>query len=473
MEIWTLARKDLRLLLRDARAMVILLAMPLIFIVVLGVTVGEDFGKHDKLRVSILNLDKGLEIGAGPKTFFVKSWSAMVLKDLTETSDIHVELIKDLEEADQLIKNGRRAAILVLGRDFSKRIERCSFLADGINPFFRDGVDIENLDAKLLKDDSQLMSAAIVEQATQGTLLRIILPWMIGRAFEKIGDPDFLTLLGKEKDLPFAVKLFLSNSSTAQKKDLGAGLQNALQQLFPRYNLTAKTWASLTKESEHSGDGSDKTSQFKEEGEGWLKRGAARYQNLVPSNLVMFAFFLVLTVGWLFVAERRQGTLVRLRAAPIARWQILLGKLLPCYLVSLFQGLFLLLAGNLIFKMPLGPDPAWLVPLVFATSFAAMGLALLVASLARTETQVAVYGTLLVLVLAGLSGALMGDLSQIPEPLQYVRLFTPHAWALDAYRLLLATPSDVDLGKVAECCGVLALFGVGFVGLSWWWLRLE
>ena len=33
-----------------------------------------------------------------------------------------------------------------------------------------------------------------------------------------------------------------------------------------------------------------------------------------------------------------------------------------------------------------------------------MGLAMLVASLARTESQVAIYGTLLVLVLAGLSG---------------------------------------------------------------------
>ena len=72
-----------------------------------------------------------------------------------------------------------------------------------------------------------------------------------------------------------------------------------------------------------------------------LKRGTIRYQVLVPSYTVTFAFFLVLTVGWLFVAERRHGTLVRLRAAPLARWQILLGKLIPCLVVSLFQGFFL------------------------------------------------------------------------------------------------------------------------------------
>jgi ABC-2 type transport system permease protein len=45
MVIWTLARKDLRLLVRDARALVILLVMPLMFIVVLGVSLGEGFGQ--------------------------------------------------------------------------------------------------------------------------------------------------------------------------------------------------------------------------------------------------------------------------------------------------------------------------------------------------------------------------------------------------------------------------------------------
>jgi ABC-type Na+ efflux pump permease subunit len=538
MVIWTLASKDFRLLLRDARAIVILLAMPLIFIIVLGVSLGEDFGKRDKLRVSVLNLDEGVPLFPGqsvpsfpPESFrnatlkanedsadsknSVKGtyWSAMVLKDLTESSGIFVELIPNAEEADRLIKSGRRAAILVLGPDFSKRVQRCSFLAagwrdtffiascfprpgqpiemflngcfnegqtdvplylnDGINPFYRDGVLIKSLDVTLLRDETQQMSAAIVEQAAQGSFLRVVMPWMIGRAFEKIGDPDFLTLLGNEKEVPFLVRSFLTGSNDAQKKDLGSGLKKSLQRLFPRYNLTAKTWASLTKESEHTGDGDGKLSNFAEDGEGWLKRGATRYQLLVPAYLVMFAFFLVLTVGWLFVAERRQGTLVRLRAAPLARWQILLGKLLPCFIVSLFQGFFLLLAGKLIFNMNLGPLPFWLVPLVAATSFAAMGLALLVASLARTETQVAVYGTLLVLILAGVSGALMGDRSQVPEALQMLRRFTPHDWALEAYRQLLANSGTVDIGKVAECCGMLSLFGVIFVTSSWWLLRLE
>ena len=66
--------------------------------------------------------------------------------------------------------------------------------------------------------------------------------------------------------------------------------------------------------------------------------------------------------------------------------------------------------------------------MVVATSLAAMGLALFVAAVARTETQVAIYGTLLVLVLAGLSGAMM-DRALMSEQMLTLSLFTPQAWA--------------------------------------------
>src|SRR5207302_683475 len=119
----------------------------------------------------------------------------------------------------------------------------------------------------------------------------------------------------------------------------------AIKALFSKYDLTGKTWAKLTK-AESAKEGTGKVTEFKEEGSGLLKLGAQRYQVLVPSYLVMFAFFLVLTVGWLFVAERRQGTLKRLKAAPLTRLEIVMGKLLPCFALSLAQGFFLLGAGR-------------------------------------------------------------------------------------------------------------------------------
>src|SRR5215467_4411856 len=99
--------------------------------------------------------------------------------------------------------------------------------------------------------------------------------------------------------------------------------------------------------------------------------------------------------------------------------------MVPCFVLSLAQGFLLLAAGKLVFGMSWGVQPLWLAPVVVATSFAAMGLALLVASVARTETQVAIYGTLLVLVLAGVSGCLMPR-ELMPEQMKQLSRVTPH-----------------------------------------------
>src|ERR1700758_5050090 len=59
--VWALAKKELRLLLRDRIAAVLLLGMPLLFILVLGLLLGEGFGQKsdDRLRVSLVDLDQG------------------------------------------------------------------------------------------------------------------------------------------------------------------------------------------------------------------------------------------------------------------------------------------------------------------------------------------------------------------------------------------------------------------------------
>jgi ABC-type multidrug transport system permease subunit len=195
----------------------------------------------------------------------------------------------------------------------------------------------------------------------------------------------------------------------------------------------------------------------------------------------MFSFFLVMTVGWLFVAERRQGTLKRLRAAPITRAEVLAGKLLPCFLLSLGQGVLLLVLGRLVFGMRWGPAQwslgqqiLWLLPVVLSTSLAATGLSLLVAALARTEVQVALYGAVPVLVLALIGGCVLPR-EMMPEQTQWLTLLTPQGWALEAYRELLDPNPHYqpNLAIVLRSSAALAAFGAAFLGLAWWRLPLE
>ena len=444
MPVFTLAAKDLRLLLRDPRSAAILLFMPLILVLVLGLALGEGFGQKpdDRLRISVVNLDEGLPKHDG---YPPKPWSEIVLDDVSAESDIQIELIADRAEAEKLIATGKRPAVIVFEKDFSAKMQRCSFLTvtdpPPLNPLGRDGVRLNETGLTFLADPLQPIAASVIEQVAQVTMLRVVIPWMIGRAFEELG------------------------------RQLGRFVTATLERLFSNYNFTAKTWAGLTKSQAREGQTKNRSTYSDSDGSGFLKRGAIRYQILVPSYTVMFAFFLVLTTGWLFVTERTHGTLARLRAAPLARWQILLGKLLPCLVVSLFQGLFLLAAAKLVFGMNWGPEPLWIVAVAACTSFAAVGLAMLVASVARTETQVAVYGTMLVLVLGGVSGSLMPrDL--MPESMKRASLVTPHAWALEAYSQLLANPQP-DLAAVGVACLALMGFGAVFLLIAWWRLDLE
>src|SRR5262245_32516721 len=418
MSTWTLAAKDFRLLQRDYRSAVILLVTPLVFVAVLSVVVGEGFGQKpdDRLRVSVVNLDEGLPPNHGP--YPPRKWSEVAIDDLAGTADIRIELIESREEAERLVRNGRRSAVLVFEQNFSAEMHRCSFLTkadpEPLNPLYRDGINPGKVGLTILKDPTQLAAASIIEQVAQVTLFRVVIPWMIGKAFERVGDEEFMRLvadkLKAKKDIPGPVlaeldpvlekllanifadpkfgellkkkfgglaavmkpqlpkfqelirELFQDEEFAARvgkgipfgevlqpsvQREVGPKVQDAVAETFSHYDFKAFTWAGLTRNDPKT-DRQGTVSTYEEEG-GLPKRGALRFQILVPSYTVTFAFFLVLTVGWLFVSERRQGTLVRLRAAPLTRGQLLLGKFLPALGVSLFQGVFLLVAGKIMF----------------------------------------------------------------------------------------------------------------------------
>jgi ABC-type multidrug transport system permease subunit len=353
----------------------------------------------------------------------------------------------------------------------------------------------------LWKDEKQPTTAAIIEQVVQVSLLRVILPWMIGRAFERLSDPEFIKLLGDKVNLPVPKQFQLlmrkdkiqlgellkmasgGNSKEAQmyNKKVGDGVQAALAEQFKKYNLRGKTWASLTKSSEEAREGAEVRQYKDREGVGLLRYGGEHYKYLVPMFVVMFVFFLVLIAGWVFVAERRQGTLRRLQAAPLTRVHILMGKMVPCFALSVGQTLFLLIASRWLFGVRWGPDNwplpeqlAWVLPVVLCTSLAAMGLALWIASVARSELQVAIYGGLLVMVLAVVGGCVLPR-EMMPENTQFITLLTPQGWALDAYRELLGGSENYqpNAAILLRSCGVLAALGVFSLGLASWFLRLD
>lgn len=154
-------------------------------ILILGLLLGEGFGQKndDLMRISVLNLDKGLGLNNKP-------WAEHAIDDMVSTPNIKVEIIQTKELANELVKTGKRAAVIIFNQDFSDRVNECSFLSTGINPFHRDGIYLEKLQVSIVKDNKQPATSAIIESVCQIALLRIVMPWMIGKAFEKLGDQN-------------------------------------------------------------------------------------------------------------------------------------------------------------------------------------------------------------------------------------------------------------------------------------------
>lgn len=180
-------------------------------------------------------------------------------------------------------------------------------------------------------------------------------------------------------------------------------------------------------------------------------------QQSVPAYTIFGVFFITLTLATSFVREREDGTLTRLLTSPVSRTALLLGKLLPYYLVNLAQIALMFLVGKILFGHPIGNLLA-LLALSLTLAATATGLGALIATIARTEAQVGALAVSSSITLAALGG-LMVPSYVMPGPMQRLARATPQAWALDGYHEIMLRGGG--LLEVNVEIGVL----LGFAGL--------
>jgi len=129
-------------------------------------------------------------------------------------------------------------------------------------------------------------------------------------------------------------------------------------------------------------------------------------EQVVPGFTVMFAFFWVTFVGRTFFVEHGWGTWERLQTTAATAGEILLGKILPGFVVIVLQMVILFAAGTLVFDLTSqGPVLALLIvaiPLVACV----LTMTLALVALCRTFTQVDAVANLSTMVFASLGGSL-------------------------------------------------------------------
>ncbi|MBT3239491.1 MAG: ABC transporter permease [Chloroflexi bacterium] len=190
----------------------------------------------------------------------------------------------------------------------------------------------------------------------------------------------------------------------------------------------------------------------------------------VPGYTIFGVFFIVQVLATSILSEKQDGTFRRLLVAPLARQALLLGKLVPYYIVNLIQVASMFTVGKLVFDMNLGQDPLALILLTISTAAAATGLGLLVATMGKTPEQIGGLSTMLALTLAALGGVMVPSFA-MPEAMQNIAKVSPHYWALSGFQDVIVRGLSVQ--SILNETGILFAFGLIFFAFALWRFRFQ
>lgn len=156
------------------------------------------------------------------------------------------------------------------------------------------------------------------------------------------------------------------------------------------------------------------------------------FDKVAPAMLGVFPFtvmFLVTSITTL--RERITGTMERLMALPIGKFDIILGYGFAFGIVGVVQSLLTSSVAIVLLGMDVA-GPQWFVVLVaLLDTLLGVALGLLVSAFARTEFQAVQFMPALILPQVLICGLLV-PLSQLPEQLEVIAYCLPLTYAVDA-----------------------------------------
>src|SRR5207247_6380683 len=170
----------------------------------------------------------------------------------------------------------------------------------------------------------------------------------------------------------------------------------------------------------------------------WYNPNLETRWHMIPGMIGTLTMLQTLLLTAMSVArEREQGTFDQLLVTPFRPAEIMVGKALPSVLVGLVQATAILLVAQLWFRIPFAGSFVTLYAGLSLFLLAAVGIGLLVSSVAATMQQAMLFAFVLVMPFTLLSG-LTTPLSSMPRALQYVTLLNPLRYAIEiVHRLYL------------------------------------
>jgi ABC-2 type transport system permease protein len=167
--------------------------------------------------------------------------------------------------------------------------------------------------------------------------------------------------------------------------------------------------------------------------------------------------------------EREQGTFDQLLVTPFRPSEIMAGKAIPSVLIGIVQATTILMVAQFWFHIPFVGSLATLYTGLIVYLMAAVGMGLLVSSIAATMQQALLYSFVLIMPFTLLSG-LATPLSAMPLPLQYVTRINPLRYAIEIAHRVYLEGATID-NLLPEIWPLAVIAAITLSSASWMFRR--
>lgn len=450
-EVWAIASKDMRLLLRDRMGFFFAFFFPLIIAVFFGM-IFSGGGKNPRIGVAVVDLDDS------------SSSRALVLQ-LQSDSQLAVEPLSEREMALRRVRSGKTTAAIIVPEGFGSEQE---------GMFFSSGAEVElavdpsrnaergMLEGLLLKHGFLSLQAAFRDTETAKNRLRVsrerlikdnsIGPLRRLAIAKLLGDLErFVEAVPDEVVSPVTPSQTIGPANPVERSGQKSPQQADASSLpAPSPEAWSPMQIRMVDVTERSALGDAQVHP---------PEPPSSFAVTFPQGIIWGVMGCALGFSISMVSERTRGTLIRLRVAPIAPWQILLGKALACFLTTLAVASFLVIIGTIAF----GVRPtSWAIlgVAIVCTGVCFVGVMMLLAVLSPSERSSSGLGWGVLLLLSMIGGGML-PLVFMPEWMRALSVVSPIRWAILAIEGGIWR--DSDWSDLVLPCGIL--LGVGICGV--------
>lgn len=168
---------------------------------------------------------------------------------------------------------------------------------------------------------------------------------------------------------------------------------------------------------------------------------------IAPALLATLAlFFSFLLTGISFLRERSQGTMERLMASPVSRFDVVVGYLFGFFIFALLQTLIIVLFTIYVLGVQYHGDLWQIFVFQIVIIAGAVNLGIFISTFARNEFQMVQFIPLIIFPQIFLCGVIW-PVEQMPNYLQWLSKILPLTYGVEGLRnIMLAGQSLLDVG---------------------------